>query len=186
MKLFNIFAGIMGFFGLVFLISRFFPHSYKIEKSTTINLPVEQTYAYLNDMKYWNDWSPWNKSIDSTMVLFYSQIKTGKGATQYFRGNLVGNGRFKITESIPNEKIQFHLSLNGGELAIYQTFYLKNIGGQTQLNWVDTGDVGNNPIYRFMLPSRISSQEQGFEEGLKTIKEAAVSYAKASATEGKR
>jgi hypothetical protein len=49
------------------------------------------------------------------------------------------------------------------------------VGGKTHLMWVDSGDVGMNPIYRYMLPSKISGTEQAFEEGLMMIKRAAES-----------
>jgi len=173
MKLFNIFAGIMGFIGLVFIVSLFFPHTYKIEKSTLVNKPVSQTFNYLNQIESWSDWSPWNTKVDSSMVFFYSKNKSGIGAAQYFRGGLVGNGSFRIIQSIPNEKLTYRLSINEGTMAIKQTFEFKPLGNGTQLTWIDEGDVGMNPIYRFLLPSKISATEQGFEEGLMVIKKAA-------------
>ncbi len=173
MKLFNIFVGIMGFFGLVFLVSLFFPHTYKIEKSTVVNRSIQQTYDYLNHIENWSDWSPWNTNVDSSMVFFYSKNKSGIGAAQYFRGGLIGNGSFRIIQSVPNEKITYRLSINEGAMAINQTFEFKMLGNHTQLTWVDEGDVGMNPLYRFMLPSKISATEQGFEEGLMVIKKAA-------------
>jgi hypothetical protein len=173
MKLFKVFAGIMGFFALVFLVSLFFPRQYKIERSIAINLPVQETFAYLNEVENWQDWSPWNQNLDSTMRFFYSQNKSGIGAAQYFRGNLIGIGRFRIIESLPNEKIQFNLSLDHGFMNINQTFLFSSVDGKTQLTWLDEGDVGFNPIFRFMLPTRIQNSEIAFEEGLLTIKRAA-------------
>ena len=176
MKLFKIFAGIMGFFALVFVVSLFFPRTYKIEKTTVVNMPDHETFAYLNNIRNWADWSPWNTDLDSSMVFFLSKVTEGKGAAQYFRGGLVGNGRFRIVESIPNESIAYSLYIDMGEgsyMSISQKFVLKSLGGKTQLTWVDEGDVGMNPLYRFLLPSKIKSTEQGFEEGLAVIKKSA-------------
>lgn len=173
MKLFKVFAGIMGFFALVFLVSLFFPRQYKIEKTTVVNIPVYETFAYMNQIQNWQDWSPWNKNLDSTMTFFYSQNTAGLGAAQYFKGDLVGIGRFRIVASVPNERITFNLALDQGFMSINQTFYFKALGGKTQLTWVDEGDVGLNPIFRFMLPTKISNSEAAFEEGLMIIKRAA-------------
>ncbi len=175
MKLFTIFAGIIGFFVLVFVVSLFFPHEYRIERSTVIKKPVYESFAYLNNIRNWQEWSPWNREIDSTMESFYSPNVRGLGATQYFRGNLVGNGRFKIIQSITNERICYDLSINQGLIHSSAVFYFKPIGANTQLFWLDTGDVGYNPVFRFMLPDKISSTEEGFEEGLRSIKHAAES-----------
>ncbi len=163
----------MGFFALVFVISLFFPRQYRIEKSTLINKPVTSTYAYMNNIKNWSDWSPWNTSLDSTMVSFYSVQNSGVDATHYFRGNLVGSGRFKITESIPNQKIRYDLSINEGLMHSEATFYFKSVKAGTQLFWVDSGDVGFNPLFRYLLPSKIHETEHNFEDGLKAIKLAA-------------
>lgn len=163
----------MGLVALVFLVSLFFPRTYKIEKTVVVNMPVYETYAYLNSIQNWKDWSPWNTDLDSSMVFFYSKTKSGTGAAQYFRGGLVGVGSFRITQSVQNEKIQYYLCVNEGTMAITQTFNFKTVGQKTQLTWVDEGDVGYNPIFRFLLPSKIKSTEQGFEEGLNVIKKAA-------------
>ena len=173
MKLFGIFAGIMGFIGLVFLVSLFFPKEYRIERSTVINKPIYETFAYMNSVRNWADWSPWNTDLDSSMVSFYSKVKSGEGSSQYFRGGLVGVGRFRITKSRLNEMIHYDLSINEGTMHSEATFYFRELGNKTHLMWVDSGDVGYNPIYRFMLPSKISSTESGFEEGLLQIKKAA-------------
>ncbi len=173
MKLFGIFAAILGLAALVFLVSLLFPKTYRIERSTVINKPVYETYAYMNSIRNWADWSPWNTQLDSSMVSFYSKEKSGVGAAQYFRGGLVGIGRFKITKSQQNEMIHYDLSINEGTMHSEATFYFKPVANKTHLIWVDSGDVGYNPIFRFMLPSKIKSTEAGFEEGLFEIKRAA-------------
>lgn len=53
------------------------------------------------------------------------------------------------------------------------TFYFKSVNDGTQLFWVDSGDVGLNPLFRYLLPSKISETEHNFEDGLKAIKLAA-------------
>lgn len=173
MKLFGIFAAIIGLVGLVFLVSLLFPKTYRIERSTVINKPVYETYAYMNSIRNWADWSPWNNNLDSSMVSFYSKVKSGVGSTQYFRGGLVGVGRFKINKCTQNAMIHYDLCINEGTMHSEATFYFKPIANKTQLIWVDSGDVGYNPIFRFMLPSKIKSTEAGFEEGLYQIKHTA-------------
>lgn len=165
----------MGFFALIFIASLAFPHQYRIEKSVIINKPLSSTFNYLNQIQNWKDWSPWNNSLDSSMVSFYSQIKMGEGATQYFNGGLVGNGRFRIIESIPEQKLRYDLSINEGQMHSEAIFYFASVAGSTQLFWVDSGDVGYNPLFRFMLPGKVTSTEESFEQGLKAIKLAAES-----------
>jgi len=173
MKLFRVFLGIfllvVLFLGIAFLL----PHTYRIERSIVVNRPVNQTFQYLNTIKNWKDWSPWNTELDSSLVFFYSRNIQGTGARQYFRGGLYGCGRLNISNSEINERIDYDLWMNEGTITTKATFLFEPIGGKTKLTWLDSGDVGNNPIFRYMLSSKISSTEQAFEQGLITIKRAA-------------
>lgn len=177
MKFFNVFVGILGFFAILFIVSLFFPRTYLIKKSVTVNKPVQATFNYLNSIKNWNDWSPWNSDLDSTLTFFYSQKDSGTGAVQYFRGNQIGMGSFRITNSQPNQLLaySFKLHFNEADFISGATFYFEPTADNTLLSWVDSGDVGYNPLHRFMLPSKIKSTEAAFEEGLKNIKKAAES-----------
>src|SRR2546423_4659757 len=111
MKLFKVFLSFFIITALIFITSLFFPKQYHIERSIVVNKPLFETFAYMNNIRNWQNWSPWNKDLDSTMFTFYSPVTAGQHAVHYFSGNLVGTGRFKINESIPNEKIRYNLSI---------------------------------------------------------------------------
>lgn len=177
MKFFNVFVGILGFFAILFIVSLFFPRKYLIKKSITIDKSVNETFDYLNNIKNWNDWSPWNTDLDSTLTFFYSKKDTGTGAVQYFRGNQIGMGSFKITNSQTNSVLAytFNLHFNEANFISGATFYFEPTGNNTLLSWIDSGDVGYNPLHRFMLPAKIKSTEAAFAEGLNNIKKAAES-----------
>jgi hypothetical protein len=172
MKFFNVFVGIILFFVLIFIVSLFFPRKYRIESTVVVNKPVGYTFAYLNNITNWNDWSPWNTDLDSTLTFFYSPVKTGKGATQYFSGNAIGSGRLTIQNSLQDSIItyDFKLHFNEADFISGATFYFEPTNNQTRLHWVDSGDVGYNPLHRFMLPSKIKSTKNSFDEGLNKIK----------------
>ncbi|MFN4083336.1 MAG: hypothetical protein ACK4K9_06855 [Bacteroidia bacterium] len=175
MKFFNIFISIIGFFAIVFIVSLFFPRTYHIKSSVIIGKPVSYTFDYLNTITNWNDWSPWNKDLDSTLTSFYSPVKKGNGATQYFNGKNLGHGSFIIRNSIKDSLISYSFKLHFKEADFISgaTFYFEPSENNTLLHWVDTGDVGYNPLLRFMLPSKINSTKESFNEGLQMIKKAA-------------
>ena len=102
MKLFRVFAGILGFILLFFLVSLLFPRTYRVERMVVVNKPVYESYAFMSDIRNWKKWSPWNSSIDSTFYTFYTKQTSQIGAKQYIGGNLVGVGSFTITEAISN------------------------------------------------------------------------------------
>jgi carbon monoxide dehydrogenase subunit G len=171
MKLFKVFLSFFVIIGLFLGISLFFPHQYKFENSIEINKPKQEVFTFMNNLQNWEQWSVWNKSIDSTMYLFYTTRKDSIGAMQYFNGNLLGSGRFKISNIKANEFLSYNLQMHQSEVNANGTFFFSDKNTVTQLTWVDSGDVGHNPIFRYMIPFKRSSTEKAFEEGLKRIKE---------------
>ncbi len=177
MKLFKVFIGFWLLIGLVFVTSLFFPREFKVERSIVIDKPIFECFAYLNNIQNIAKLSPWDKSIDSTMHSFYSQQLNGRGASYYFTGNLLGYGSLKISESVTNEKICTQLDLNGHEMSASTTFLFKGMGyNKTQLTWTDYKDVGYNPIYRFLIPSKEKETTLQFDEGLMKIRIAIMSF----------
>lgn len=171
MKLFKVFLSFFVIIILFFGISLFFPHTYKIERSIEINKPASTVFTYMNDLRNWEKWSVWNKDLDSTLYTFYSKRSDSLGAKQYFNGDLLGTGRFIINNYKQNEILGYHLQMHGSEVKANGTFFFLPKNSTTQLTWIDSGDVGYNPIFRYMIPSKVSSTEKAFDDGLKRIKE---------------
>jgi hypothetical protein len=171
MKLFKVFLSFFLIVALFFGVSLFFPHQYKFEKSIEIAKPKNEVFNYLNNLKNWEQWSVWNKSLDSSLYIFYSSRTDSIGAMQYFNGDLLGSGRFKISNFKADEMLSYNLQMHQSEVNANGTFYFNDKNNSTQLTWIDSGDVGHNPIYRYMIPFKRNSTEAAFEEGLKRIKE---------------
>ncbi len=171
MKLFKIFVSFFVIVGLFFGISFLFPHTYKVERSIEINKPVSGVFTFMGDLKNWEKWSVWNNTLDSSLYIFYSQRTDSIGAKQYFNGNLLGTGRFIINNYQPNSIVGYNLHMHGSEVKANGTFFFRAKNNTTLLTWIDSGDVGYNPIFRYMIPSKVSSTEKAFDDGLKRIKE---------------
>ncbi len=171
MKLFKIFAGILGFIVLFFLVSLLFPRTYKVQQTIVVNRSIYQSYAFMSDIKNWKKWSPWNKSIDSSFYTFYSKNTAQVGSKQYI-GSQSFVGSFTITEAISNEKISYLLNLNEGSIEAKASFIFEDINGYTKLSWIDIGDVGYNPFKRYMMGYITSNTSKSFDEGLIAIKKA--------------
>jgi hypothetical protein len=119
----------------------------------------------------WPSWSLWNKNMDPSFSVFYNQRTQGLGARQYFHGDLIGEGRFEINSYEPNATIGYNLYMNQGEASANGKFVFETASDKTLIHWIDSGDVGNNPIFRYMLSSKVASTEKTFDDGLKRIKD---------------
>lgn len=171
MKLFKVYLIIFAVIISVIVVSRFFPHTYFVERSITINKPVAQTFTYMSNLKNWEQWSLWNKSVDSTLFYFYNNKFDTLGGRQYIRGKLLGRGVFEVDSFVQNQLLHFTLVINDGDHTAAGTFLFKPVTEQTtSLHWIDSGDVGGNPLKRFMIPFVTKSTEQTLDAGLASIK----------------
>jgi hypothetical protein len=60
--------------------------------------------------------------------------------------------------------------MHDGDVSANGTFLFEKAGEGCSLAWLDSGDVGYNPVFRYMIPSKVSSTEKAFDEGLGRIK----------------
>ena len=85
------------------------PDTFRVQRSVSIKAPPEKIFAYINDFKRWDAWSPYEKK-DPTMKRTFGAVTTGKGATYEWQGNNeVGHGRLEIVESSPSGKVRLKL-----------------------------------------------------------------------------
>lgn len=171
MKLFKVFLSLFGIVLGIIIISRFFPHTYKVERSIEINKPVTEVFAYMSNLRNWEQWSLWNKSIDSTLYYFYNQKKDTVGARQYIRGELLGKGYFELKDYRKDSLLHFILVVNDGDRTASGTFLFTASGtNSSTLTWIDSDDVGFNPIKRFMIPFVTGNTAKTLDNGLASIK----------------
>lgn len=177
MKLFKIFLSLFIIVMLFIGISRFFPSYYYIDRQVEINKPISEVYIFMNDLRNWEKWSLWNTETDSTLRIFYGKRSDSVGGRQYFEGDVLGEGRFLINVSKPNEYVGYNLYMHQGNVNASGLFSMKSIGNnKTELHWIDSGDVGNNPIFRYMMTTKVKSTSKSFDEGLNRIKTALEKY----------
>jgi hypothetical protein len=147
------------------------PGDFRVSRSTVIAAPVDAMFPQVNELKKWEAWSPWGK-LDPAMKQTYEGPPAGKGATSSWAGNSqVGEGRMTITESRPNELVQFKLEFFKPMAGVCDTtFTFKPSAGQTEVTWTMSGK--NNYVAKAMclfvsMDKMVGGQ---FEQGLATMK----------------
>ena len=153
------------------------PADFRIERSTTISAPAPVVFARVNDLRQWQEFSPWAK-LDPAAKISFAGPQTGVGSAFTWAGNSdVGEGTMTITESKPAELVRFRLDfLKPMESTGTAEFTFKPAGNGTTVTWSMFGK--NNFIGRafcvFMDMDKMVGGQ--FEEGLaklKTLSEAA-------------
>jgi uncharacterized protein YndB with AHSA1/START domain len=116
------------------------PDSFRVERSTAMNAPPEKIFPYIEGLKRWAEWSPY-EARDPAMKRTYGGAESGKGAVYDWDGNdQVGKGRMEIVEATPPHKVTIKLDFlkpfeghNTAELTVQPK------GGQTIVTWAMYG-----------------------------------------------
>ena len=116
------------------------PDSFRVERSTAMNAPPEKIFPYIEGLKRWAEWSPY-ESRDPAMKRAHSGAERGKGAVYEWDGNdTVGKGRMEIVDSTPPHRVVIKLDFlkpfeghNMAELTVEPK------GGQTIVTWAMYG-----------------------------------------------
>jgi len=148
------------------------PDDYRLTRSTTIAAPAAEIFPHVNDLRQWEDWSPWAK-LDPNAKVTFEGPPAGPGAVFHWSGNdKVGAGTMTITASRPNERVATRTDFaKPFEGTSHSEFIFSQIGDQTNVIWTMTGT--HNFIGKAMC--LIYSMEQmvgpDFEKGLVQLKQ---------------
>lgn len=147
------------------------PDEFRITRTLTVNAPAAAAFAKVNELRQWHDWSPWAK-LDPNSTVAFDGPEAGVGAIMSWAGNnKVGVGSLTITDSRPDEGIQFRLDFQkpfkGSNTA---EFTFKAEDGQTTVTWGTAGK--NNFIGKAMILLGNCEQKTGgaMERGLANLK----------------
>ena len=159
------------FCGIAFLL----PRDFTVTRTFEINASISDVFEQVNTLSNWVNWSAWHK-MDPNANYTYSNPDKGVGASYSFDGDpeLIGSGSLTILESKENKSLLTEIVFlkdgeENGRGNGEWTFTEKN--GLTQVSWSFLGDMGNNPVARWiglMMDSMLGPQ---LETGLSNMKE---------------
>lgn len=147
------------------------PDTFRIERSTTIQAPPERIYAFVDDFRAWEAWSPYEK-MDPAMKRTYSGAAHGQGASYAWEGNEhAGAGNMAITEALPGEKLAIRLNFTKPfEASNTAEFTFKPEGGATKVTWAMHGPMPFISKVMDVLLGMDAMIGKDFEAGLSSLK----------------
>ena len=157
--------------GIAFLL----PKDFSVTRTIEINACVADVFKQANTLSNWSNWSAWHK-MDPNASYTYSTPDAGVGAYYSFEGDpeLIGSGSLTILESTENKSIRTEVIFlkEGEEIGRGNgEWAFKEENEVTQVCWSFLGDMGNNPVARWiglMMDSMLGPQ---LETGLSNMKE---------------
>jgi hypothetical protein len=147
------------------------PSEFRVERSAVMAVPPAVVFAQVNDLRQWQEFSPWAK-LDPVAKVTFKGPAYGEGAIFEWAGNKeVGEGRMTIIESRPHELIRLRLDFIKPFAATNTAeFAFKPKGDQTTVTWSMTGK--NNFLFKAVglfidCDKMVGGQ---FEQGLAALK----------------
>ena len=150
------------------------PKEFTVTKNIKINAPLKDVFEQVNTLSNWIYWSAWHE-MDPDANYNYSASNSGVGASYSWDGDpeIVGAGTLTILESTKNRSIRTETiflqdGIEKGRGNGDWEFTEEN--GVTRVSWSFLGDMGNNPVARWigLMMDRMLGPK--LEKGLNNMK----------------
>jgi len=156
---------------LLIVVGIILPSRSLVERDILIDAHAATIFALLNDFRQVSKWSPALDGDPNARIVINGPAR-GVGASIYWDGHIIGEGRQTIIDSVPYERLTAQLEL-GDQAPATATFTLSAEAGMTRVVWLHDSDHGFNLVGRYfgLLQGSIVGTEQ--DEGLSRLKELA-------------
>jgi uncharacterized protein YndB with AHSA1/START domain len=160
---------VVGLAALLFAGGSALSPKFKVARSATITAPADKVYGLIADPREWKRWSVWNRR-DPAMQVAYSGAPSGAGAVWAWQSKSQGDGKMTFTAAETNRRVDFDLYFPDFGTTSSGALELAAEGAATRVTWTMNGDMGSNPLFRWMALFGDRMVGADFEAGLTNLK----------------
>jgi uncharacterized protein YndB with AHSA1/START domain len=160
---------IVGLVAVLFIGGLALSPEFKAVRNTTVNAPAEKVYALIADPREWKRWAVWNQR-DPAMAITYSGPPSGNGAVWEWKSKSEGDGKMTFSAAEPGKRVAYELYFPDFGTTSTGALELASEGSGTRVTWIMNGNMGSNPIYRWMALFMDRMIGPDFEAGLANLK----------------
>jgi len=143
----------------------------RVMRRTVINAKPSDIFPLINDPRQWPLWTEWNRR--EQIEYSYEGSTVGAGAVQNWRA-AKQRGKVTFLSSVENERVAYHLSLEGCGRDIEGRIVLEPVGKKaTRVTWYSLWSQASNPYACYIDLMIIFSMKRDFAAGLRHLKELA-------------
>jgi len=173
-----ILIGLFGLLTVLILVAFCLPGKMDLERSIEIEAPAAVIYGAVTDLKVWAQWEPWGPT-DESMVMTYGEKTVGVGASYNWEGSKTGVGNLEIIEVDPLQMAKYKLVFDQNEAQpAYASITITSLGKTvSKVTWRFQGDLGSNPLGRYiglLVKTMVGKSYEVGLQNLKTLTEASV------------
>lgn len=142
---------------------------FHIERSVVVNAPADRAYPLVADPHRWKEWTIWNRR-DPAMQIEYFGAASGAGSGWAWKSTSEGDGRMTLTATEPNRRVAYDLYFPDFDSTSTGALSFTPEGAGTKVTWTMDGDMGKNPIARWMGLFMNDLAGKDFDAGLANLK----------------
>jgi uncharacterized protein YndB with AHSA1/START domain len=163
-------ASLIGLMLAILTVGVFSPSEYRVVRSVVVDAPAGKVFEPIVRLPEWNQWSTRNTQSDPTLKYTYGGEPGSVGSYMAWESEVGSTGKLTLMDIVPDSRIKYTLSMEGGKFHGAGSITLNPVAGGTRVVWEDTGNLGNNPLYKFMGLFMDAMLGADFEKGLKRLK----------------
>ena len=153
----------------VVLVGFVLPSKFSVERSIEIRAPARTIYDHIVEPKQWAKWSVWTRR-DPDMRITYSGPPFGMGAKWSWVSKSEGTGSMQFTRVEPDKRVEYALSFPDFGMKSTGALAIEPAGERMKVTWTNSGDVGPNPLKRYLAVLMDRMVGPDFEAGLANLK----------------
>lgn len=155
---------------LFLIVAAFLPSQAHIERSVTINAPVDTVFTFAADFNNFIKWDPWSRMEPEA-----KQEITGPagqvGQKWAWEGEVIGKGHMTITQIVPNEKIEAKLVfLDPQTVEADNIMKFDSTAQGTRVRWIYESEL-DYPVGRYFGLMLDGMLGKDLESGLSNLKD---------------
>jgi uncharacterized protein YndB with AHSA1/START domain len=143
--------------------------AFKVTRSVSVAAPAEPVYALVAEPRRWKDWTVWNRR-DPNMAIEYFGPASGAGAGWSWKSASEGDGKMTFSAADPPRRVAYELYFPDFGTTSVGEIVLAPEGSGTRVTWTMNGDMGSNPLMRWMALLMDGMVGEDFEGGLANLK----------------
>lgn len=142
---------------------------FSVTRQVSVNAPADKVYALVAAPKRWKEWSVWNLR-DPAMAITYTGPESGAGAQWAWKSKTEGDGQMSITAAEPAQRVAFDLVFPDFGTTSHGELKFTPEGPTTRVTWTMNGDIGSNPLFRWIALFADRMMGPDFAAGLANLK----------------
>jgi uncharacterized protein YndB with AHSA1/START domain len=164
------FLGTLALVAAVIVVGGMFLNpNFNVSRGITIAAPPEKVFPLIANPRHWKQWSVWNQR-DPDMAISYDGPESGNGAKWTWKSRSEGDGSMTFKNVEANRSVGYDLYFPDFGTTSTGELRLAPEGGGTRVTWTMNGNMGSNPLFRWIALASDSMIGKDFEAGLARLK----------------